>query len=734
MSARHTILKKGSHIMKAQNESAALDRLAAAWLNEHISDETKTALSAARAAYAEKADDAVAALRKATDTAKEEYAANNNIFADKYSVLQGYLGWEGDFDAPCIWVDGTVTMRDRGNARATFGVSSLDTNSVSWEIAEGYLPCWTSRFTKNGMTYAISHFADCVPYNGNDYEVLYSRLTVTNESGVARVMPAVSGILARMTDEPQAIDDGETVTVDYCVACDRFGKDIPYPEDTVFAGMGTYDDHYIHMKNYWNTRLETIAEISLPGKYALLSDAIKAGYIYTLIISDGYELHVGEGSYDRVFDHDVIGMLATLVTLGHTDHFAEYASTILKNIQYPDAAWKFSFPFAVYLEKTGDFDVICHYWNDIKLNTHKIESEREIYKNGALTLSDGSPAMIMKLTNAIDSQGYWTIDNYAAMFGLLTYTYIADAMYKKYGKDEYLAERGWASSLYDKMLESVITIMKYNMAENGFDYISINMEVPNEQTERRNPMDGNWASMYLFGRWDWDGYLFGADRNNFLADKLDYTYEYILKAKAPYLPSPYTMGGYPGVSSAYNAGYYSAALAGEKYRTYGIEAYMWLLENATSCPFGTWEGIGQISTETVLKGSAASAGSGSCQHMWGQSVNTKVVIDSFLAEKADGTVIVGRGLPLSFNADGETAEISNYLCRGGKRIGYRMTTKNGTVTLEFTGDILDGEMSIELPVLAGNIAAVSGDLGFDSDAGKVTVPAGVREVSIRLLN
>ena len=135
--------------------AGALDALAAAWLNEAVSDETKAAVADARSSYAALADDAdddkisevIGLLEKATDKAKAERDSCNVRFANGYTVLQGYLGWEGDFDAPCIWVDGTVTMRDRGNACATFGVTNLDRNSVTWEASEGYLPCWTSTYS-----------------------------------------------------------------------------------------------------------------------------------------------------------------------------------------------------------------------------------------------------------------------------------------------------------------------------------------------------------------------------------------------------------------------------------------------------------------------------------------------------------------------------------------------------------------------------------------------------------
>lgn len=158
--------------------------------------------------------------------------------------------------------------------------------------------------------------------------------------------------------------------------------------------------------------MEPLAKIDeLPD--SKLIDAYKAGYVYTMIVKDGYGLHVGENGYDRVFDHDVLGIMASLMTIGDFKYFDEYSKTILKFVQYPDAGWKFSWPYALYLQKTGDRKLVEERFEQIKTNTHKISSDRD---------SDG----IMKRTNAIDSNGHWTIDNWSALFGLCTYKYICD--------------------------------------------------------------------------------------------------------------------------------------------------------------------------------------------------------------------------------------------------------------------------------------------------------------------
>ena len=730
-------------------------KTAEAWLNEDIDEyfinQLTTALTSAKAALenenltqAEAYSEYV--FLKAAIEAVENAQASGSYANSYASGNVCSFGWEGDKHAPITWVDGTYRLRDNGDKYITFGVTNLPADSVEWYNAEGYLPCFVSEYSKNGLTHKVENFADLVVIDGNEYEIAYSRMTTTNTTDETKLLPKVSTDLVALNAAAAsvgAVEPGETVVRDYCIGADRFGNTYAWPADSVLAQQGSWDEHYEHMKDYWNTRLEGIVEIqNLPEDYEVLINAYKAGYIYTLIIADGYELHVGENGYDRVFDHDVIGMLATLIESGHTEHFADYAQYILLNIQYPDAAWKFSWPFALYLQKTGDYDTILNYFEDqgstagIKTNTHKIGNERVVYDASILD-EDGNPARIMKKTNAIDSNGYWVIDNWAALFGLTTYSYLCNELYehaetetdKAYFKEEY----DWAKAEYDSLLKSVEAFLANTMEKYDFNYIPISMVVPNELSARKNVRDGNWAAMYLFGRWDWDGYLFGADQDSWLLDLTDTTYSYIIEQKSAELPSMYTMGGYPGYCSAYNAGYYSAALSGEEYRDGGIEAYIWMIQNAQSSPFGWWEGISNPNTSSPWVQQSC-FGSGSSQHMWGQSVATKVLVDSFFAEKYDGSIIAGRGLPLEFNADGEQITISNYICNAGKRIGFDMVTSGTTITFTLTGDALDNTVSLELLALKNNIASVSGGLTYDNAAGTVTIPAGVTTVTIEMVN
>ena len=212
----------------------------------------------------------------------------------------------------------------------------------------------------------------------------------------------------------------------------------------------------------------------------------------------------------------------------------------------------------------------------------------------------------------------------------------------------------------------------------------------------------------------------------------DTTYDYIIDQKSSVLPSPYTMGGYPGYSSAYNAGYYSAALTGEKWRDGGIKAYQWMIDNAQSSPFGWWESINWPNTSSPWEQQQCDGG-GSSQHMWGQSVATKILIDSFLAEKADGSIIAGRGIPAEWNAAGETVEIKDWLCNSGKKIGFTMSSTDSYIDFTLTGDKLENSVSLELIALKNNIRKVEGaGCTFDREKGTVLIPAGTTSVRVIL--
>ncbi|MCI8490493.1 MAG: hypothetical protein HFJ04_09710 [Lachnospiraceae bacterium] len=651
------------------------------------------------------------------------------------SGLTSSFGWEGDKDAPIAYLDGSYKLRDNGNTMITFGVRDIP-GKIKWYNAEGYLPCFISEYSKDGMDYKVENFANKHTMNDHDYEIAYSRITVENKTEEEQRLPVVSSQLIALNDAARTakrIGAGETVVREYAIGADRFGGTYEYPAAEEIAAQGGFDENYTEMKNYWNTRLEPLSEItSLPNQE--LINAYKAGFIYTLIIRDDVngqkQLHVGENGYDIMFDHDTIGIVASLLTIGDFTYAKEYLATLPAQLQYDDAKWKYSWPYAIYLQKTDDIEFIVSKYDVIKKNTHHVETDRDMDAGG-----------IIKRTFAIDSSGYWLIDNWAALAGLTTYRYLCERLNAAAPLEEYQTEITWAENLYDDLLESVEAKQRTMREENNYPYLSIDMTRTTENSERGDARDANWASMFLFGRWAWDGYLFGADQENSeMIGLIDDTYQHGFERRAEISDTIYNFGGYPHgyYSSAYNAGYGSSALRGERYREAGIRAYEFMIEKSMSGPFGWWEGVNYPDENSPWDIDHARGGGGSCQHMWGQSTATKVLYDALIAEKLGEKVIIGRGIPKEWLAEGEApVEIKNYLVEGAKKAGYKMTTTGSQITVEFTGETLTIPYSIELITLKDNISGVTVDgnaqtENINKEAGTVLVPAGTKNVVITL--
>lgn len=601
----------------------------------------------------------------------------------QFPELVASFGCEGDKDAPIAHIDGCYRLRDRKNTVVHFGINNID-SKISWYNKEGWLPCLVSEFKKNGNDYKIENFADKITVSGNDFEIAYSRLTIKNNSSSPLPVPKVSGLLIPLNAQPKHIELNQTAVFDFAAGADRFGGSYPYPSDEKIASAGGFDEHYLSMKNYWVNRLEPLCEIGLPDKK--LVNAYKAGYVYTMIVKDGNELHVGENGYDRVFDHDVIGILVYLMTMGDFKGFKEYSEFILQNVQYPDARWKYAWPFAFYLFKTGDAEYIKEKFGEIKENAHQIEKDIDP-KTG-----------IMKETIAIDSLGKWTIDNWSALMGLCSYEYIC----KRLG---YSDEEKWAKAVYDKLLAGAEKFVGNTIESKNLDYLPISMEESNEEGKRKNPKDANWASMFLFGRWGWDGWLFCAEQNSLMIDLIDKTYAHGFERRKGISDSIYNFGGYPHgyFCSAYNAGYGSTALRGEKYRDCAIKAYQYMIENAMSGPFSWWEGIDYPSEKSPWSIPHAAGGGGSCQHIWGQSTAGKALLDSLICQRTNGDVIIGRGIPKEWLAEDEIIEIKKYPIENGGKINARISVSGQKINVSVSGSKPSGRIIIDLPEIGFGI-------------------------------
>jgi hypothetical protein len=627
------------------------------------------------------------------------------------------IGWEGDYYGVLTHRDGSFDVHSGPNTTVRFGIYN-NPGRLQWFNAGGYYPALTTQFERDNSTVTITNFGDKVTIGGRDFVAVYSRVGVVNHDTVAHTLdPAPTGGTYALNRPSTTVAAGQTTNFDYVIAADRFGASYAWPSGDELTAAGGYDAHYAHMTSYWDGRLAQIAQVQVPDPQ--LANAYRAGYITTNLVKDGNRLNVGENGYDAIFNHDLVGMLVQLLEAGDLNKAKDYLPTLIAKDDpgditkmYPDGTWKYSWPWAVYLKKTGDAAFVRSNFATIKQTAHAIES--------AAT----GPGGIMKATIAVDTNGYWTVDNQSALLGLLTYKYIATTLGEP-------AEASWAGQVYNTLLNAVNAKLNSTISANRLTYLPCAMDVPNTANVCGQANNGNWASMFLFGRWAWDGQLWGGNPAGPMVNQIDATYDFGF-GHLSNLPK-HTFGGYPGVSSAYNAGYGSAGLASARYRSEGIYAYQYLIQNAQSAPFSWWEGIQAVGTSNWSPGTHSTAGSGSSPHMWGQANASKVLLDSLVAERADGTVIVGRGLPNQWLRDGATTSVTNFPLAGGRRMGAAITASGSTVRLALSGAAPAGGVQFDVPAFVGNIAGATAGT-VDSARGVVVLPAGTASVTVTLTN
>lgn len=649
------------------------------------------------------------------------------------------IGWAGNSQGvvACLggsfWVDTSGPDGGPGSASTaavsgtTYGYGIYDDSKTSWKNADGYLPALVTTFSRDGATISITNFGDKVTIGGHDFVIVYSRVAVTNPTGQAvTVDPQASAGLIPLSAAPDTVPAHSTVNHDYVVPADKFGGSYAYPSTSAIVAAGGYSQHFAHMKSYWDGQLAGIAQItSLPD--AGLINAYKTGFIYTQIIRAGHELKTGANGYDKEFSHDVIGILANLFTQGYfTDAHglllrARYVSG--NQPQYLDGVWTYPWVWAIYLLKTGDKSFVkANFATEgpggktepsIKDTAHTIAADRT------------GPGGIMEETNDIDANGYWTIDNYEALMGLWAYRWLAQQVGNP-------AEASWATSQYNSLLAATNKTLNAAISANHLNYLPCSMTEPNTSNRCVNAEDANWAAPFLFGRWAWDGYLFGAPLSGPGVALIDPTYKYGFGRLAGKLPAN-TFGGYPTqyYSTAYNAGYGEWGLESSNYRSQGIFSYQFMISNGQSGPYSWWESQQFPNPGSPWTGVHPEAGNGSSPHAWGIANANLVLLDSLAAQRSDGSLVVGRGVPSSWVRSGQAIRVANFPTVGGARLGLSISARGQAVTLHLSGHQPAGPVLFQLPSFVGNIAHTSAGT-VDEKSGTVTISPSVRTVTVQL--
>jgi hypothetical protein len=651
----------------------------------------------------------------------------------------GVIGWAGNTQAVVACLGGSFFVDTSGpdggpgsNSTAavtgtTYGYGIYDDSPTTWANADGYLPALVTTFHRDGATISITNFGDEVSIGGDAFVIIYSRVQVINlTSSPITIDPGASAGLVPLNSAPDAVPPHGTVNHDYAVPSDKFGGSYPFPSASAIVAAGGFGRHFAHMAAFWNAQLAGIAQLRhLPDQQ--LMDAYRTGFIYTQIIRNGEELKTGANGYDKEFSHDVIGILANLFTQGYTTGAhglllrARYV--IGTQTQYDDGVWTYPWVWAIYLLKTGDLSFVKANFDtqgpsgttepSIKDTAHLIAADRT------------GPGGIMEKTNDIDANGYWTIDNYEALMGLWAYHWLAQQLGNT-------SEENWAASEYSSLLAATNKTLAATISSYHLTYLPCSMTEPNTGNRCTNAEDANWAAPFLFGRWAWDGYLFGAPLSGPGISLIDATYSYGFARLAGKLP-PGTFGGYPTqyFSTAYNAGYGEWGLASTGYRDQGIVSYQFMIASGQSGPYSWWESQQFPNPGSPWAGTHPENGNGSSPHAWGMANANMVLLDSLAAQRSDGSLVIGRGVPESWVSSGQVISLANFPTTDDKHLELTIRTNGASVTLTLSGDHPSGPVLFQLPAFVGNVARTSAG-AVDERTGTVTLPPAVRSVTVQL--
>ena len=344
--------------------------------------------------------------------------------------------------------------------------------------------------------------------------------------------------------------------------------------------------------------------------------------------------------YESEFSHDVVGILTNLFTQGEFGDahalLTEARNVVGSQAQYVDGLWTYAVPWAVYLMKTGDIAFVEQNFAtsgpagpaaqpSIEASAHAIAADRT------------GPSGTMEATNDIDTQGLWTVDDFEALLGLAAYRYIAATIGNA-------TEANWAGEQYLSLLQATDAVLGETIATNHLDYLPCSLTQPNTANRCNNPKDANWTSPFGFGGWAWEAGLLGGSVTGPGATLIDATYDYGFGAprRASSRRTPPVASRATTTRAATTRPWVRPAWPARSHRDQGILDFEFMVAHGQSGPWSWWESSSAPDPRTPWVGSHPASGQGSSPHAWGIAGSDKVLLDSIVAQRADG---VGRRRP-----------------------------------------------------------------------------------------
>lgn len=670
-----------------------------------------------------------------------------------------YFGWEYDHPKSWSFMGGAVSPGQRATIQFAVSIegkmyfpdefASDRKQKIKWYLKDGYLPAPVSEWDAGSIHVKIFHFADRVL--NNQVTAVYSRVELSSASTsaipVVLNIGAASDLAVPLSGNPQhmtrdrmsyecTVGHGKTTEVRDFVSLAN-GDASP----ALLAGEGNLDRHYESMKKHWDDHQATLTHpVHLPSP--MLVDMFKALQITArenvVRAKDNYEIHAaptnprGLMSYDITFYHDIPNYIDQWMREGDCD-FAKKAldspyyktlnRTSYEYVNYIDTIGKYLLPAAEYLRVTGDksyFTLEC--LADVKKAAKNIHATR-VFDDPA---HYGLMGKSQDFENWADGGDYLLCDNWGALHGLQAYKYICETL----GDAE---EAKWASIEMEDINDCLNKAIEKSCLENktlyylgAFDKTTL---------DRYRDSSYSWVPYSgALSTFPWGAYLKGYDLGGAWKDKFDASLEYSLQERDKKRIPEGSWGSWWGqvtYGSVYNASAGVQCLFSEKYRTEAIKNVEFLARNQCA-PFQwseayEFKGVGQwvgMYTPPVDYGN---------YECWGYSFAKQALLQACASVKTDGTVILGRGVPDHWMFPGSVIEWANITVNKNKRINFRIRAEEQSLELEIWGDVPDGKVLLNLPILQNNVRSTSVG-AIDLIKGCVTLPRDARKVMVLLIS
>jgi len=108
-----------------------------------------------------------------------------------------------------------------------------------------------------------------------------------------------------------------------------------------------------------------------------------------------------------------------------------------------------------------------------------------------------------------------------------------------------------------------------------------------------------------------------------------------------------------------------------------------------------------------------------------------VLLASLVAQRTDGALVVGRGVPAQWLSGDPAISVTNFPTTDGRKLSLRISSSGQSVTLTLRGQPPSGPVIFQLPSFVDNIATTSGGR-VDQGTGTVTLSPDTKGVTVRL--